>query len=758
MHESDSPARPETALPVKATYLVATGAVILALSLERVIVQNASPAFSLAAFSLTIACVAWIAGYLPGLFTLALSALAADYFIVEPGSILSFRSVADAVVFILYIIGWSIFCFAAGRVYRRSEIDREKREAAERALAMAERSTQMTTALAQARTPRTAMEAIIQEPLHALGADAGMILVVSGDTSAVEPARIVGYTHDEQEIVRQITLSEKSPIADAIARAAPVLLETPEVRRSEYPDAPRALSARRAGASVELPLIVGSRVVALLHLDFNEPRVFTTDDREYLVALAARGAQALDRTWRVEFAQRARAEAETLRARADLELAERQSIEHALRVSEARYRTLAARTSRLHGLTGALSEAVTLSAVAQAIVHHGKIAVGANAGDVTMLVDDGAVLETLYAENGETPSREARRFPVESGLCGTQAVQTRRPVFVKSFDEWQERFWRSASIAADGGYVSSATLPLLVEGNAIGVLAFHFTAPLNFDDDYQALLVSVAQHGAQALDRSRLYDSAQRARTDAEAANRLKDEFVSIVSHELRTPLNAILGWTSMLQRGSLDAATSGRALQSIHDNATRQAKLIDELLDFSRIIAGRTTLELEEVDLRELLRGIVESMIPAASAAGLDLHLSPVPPIKVIGDVRRLEQVFFNLIGNALKFTPSGGRVTINASAQGAQVHVRVTDTGVGIEPAFLPHVFDRFRQADSATTRTYGGLGLGLSIAKQLVDAHKGSIAVTSEGKGSGATFIVALPVASGAPAAAAVPARVV
>ena len=120
---------------------------------------------------------------------------------------------------------------------------------------------------------------------------------------------------------------------------------------------------------------------------------------------------------------------------------------------------------------------------------------------------------------------------------------------------------------------------------------------------------------------------------------------------------------------------------------------------------------------------------------------------------MRRLEQVFFNLIGNALKFTPSGGRVTINASAQGTQAHVRVTDTGVGIEPAFLPHVFDRFRQADSATTRTYGGLGLGLSIAKQLVDAHKGSISVTSEGKGSGATFIVALPVASPAPAAAAV-----
>jgi signal transduction histidine kinase len=739
--------RGESALPLKATYVLVAGAVIVALSLERLIAQFASPAFSLSAFSLTIAIVAWASGFGPGLAAVVLSALAADYFVIEPGSFLRFSTSIDAAVFAIYIVGWLGFCALAGRVYKRTRQDRERREAAEHAARLSDRSAQLTLALAQARTPRAAMEAIVQEPLHALGADAGMLLVVSADGRFVEPARVVGHSQEEQDIAKQIALTDKSPISDAVGRAAPVILETPEARRTEYPRAPRALSARHSGASVDVPLLVGSRVVAVLHLDFNEPQTFGPGDRDFLLTLGARGAQALDRTWQVEHAQRARAEAETLRARADLELAERQSIEHALRVSEARYRTLGARTSRLHGLTAALSEAVTLGAVAQAIVHHGKIAVGAHAGDVTLLVENGTEFETLYAESGDMPLGDGRRFAVESGLCGTQAVQTRRPVFVGSFDEWQERFWRSASIAADGGYVSSATLPLLVEGTAIGVLAFHFTAPVNFDEDYQALLVSVAQHGAQALDRSRLYDSAQRARTDAEAANRLKDEFVSIVSHELRTPLNAILGWTSMLQRGSLDATTAGRALQSIHDNATRQAKLIDELLDFSRIIAGRTTLELEDVDLRDLLRGVVDSLVPAASAAGLELQLAPVPPIKVIGDVRRLEQVFFNLIGNALKFTPSGGRVSINALAQGPQAHVRVTDTGVGIDPAFLPHVFDRFRQADSATTRTYGGLGLGLSIAKQLVDAHKGSISVSSQGKGYGTTFTVALPVASSA-----------
>ncbi len=749
MEHPDRISAHETALPLKATYLpymLAVCGVVLALSVERLIAQ-AAPAFSLSAFSLTLALTAWLAGLGPALFTLLLSAVAADYFVIEPGSLFRFATRSDAVAFAAYLAGWLGFSLVAGRVYQRIRREDERRETAERTARQADRMAQLTVALAQARTPRSAMEAIVQEPLHALMADAGMLLVVNSDGRTAELTRAVGYTQEEQDRVKQVALSEKSPISDAVGRAAPIILETADARSAEYTALARTPGGRRFAASVDVPLIVGSRVVAVLHLDFTSPRTRTADDRDYLLAIGTRGAQALDRTWQVEYAQRARAEAETLRARADLELAERQSIEHALRVSEARYRTLGARTSRLHALTAALSEAVTPSAVAQAVVHHGKTAVGANAGDVMLLVGSGNEFETLYAESGETASREPRRLPVESGLCGTQAVQTRRPVFVGSFDEWQERFWRSASVAADGGYVSSATLPLLVEGTAIGVLSFHFTAPVNFDEDYQALLVSVAQHGAQALDRSRLYDSAQRARTDAEAANRLKDEFVSIVSHELRTPLNAILGWTSMLQRGSLDPATGGRALRSIHDNATRQAKLIDDLLDFSRIIAGRTTLELEDVDLRDLLRGVFESMVPAASAAGIDLHLAPVTPVKVTGDVRRLEQVFFNLIGNALKFTPAGGRVTISVSTHGTQVHIRVTDTGVGIEPSFLPHVFDRFRQADSATTRTYGGLGLGLSIAKQLVDAHKGSISVASDGRDAGATFTVALPVAVGA-----------
>jgi signal transduction histidine kinase len=316
---------------------------------------------------------------------------------------------------------------------------------------------------------------------------------------------------------------------------------------------------------------------------------------------------------------------------------------------------------------------------------------------------------------------------------------------VTSFEEWQRDYPKAASLAADGGYVSSATVPLLVEGAAIGVLAFYFTAPVNFDQEYRELLVSVAQDCAQALDRARLYESAQQARAEAEAANRLKDEFVSIVSHELRSPLTAILGWTAMLRRGDPDGSLTARALQSIHDNAARQARLIEELLDFSKVTSDHLALAHEPVKIPDLLHGVVESLIPESVAKGIAVELAPVPPAIVAGDQARLEQVFFNLLGNAMKFTPAGGRVGVEAGVRGQSVDVRVADTGLGIDPDFLPFVFERFRQADDTAGREYGGLGLGLSIARQLVEAHGGSIRVDSEGRGKGAVFTVSLPLAS-------------
>lgn len=334
-------------------------------------------------------------------------------------------------------------------------------------------------------------------------------------------------------------------------------------------------------------------------------------------------------------------------------------------------------------------------------------------------------------------------FALEPGLCSTEAVTTQRPVLIGSFAEWQKRCWRSAPAAGDGGYASAAVLPLTVEGAVWGVLAFHFTAPVNFDEDHRALLTAVSHHCGEALDRARLYEAEQRARTDAEAANRSKDEFLSTVSHELRTPLNAILGWASMLRAGSLDFRGIARATHVIYDNAQRQRQLIDDLLDISRMMTGRTALERQDVDLGNVMTSAVESVMPQAEAKDLELTFNRRAAVRIDADARRLEQVFLNLLTNAVKFTPRGGHIDVEVVSRDHTADVRVSDTGIGIDPAFLPYVFDPFRQADSQATRRVGGLGLGLSIAKRLVEAHGGSIRVESAGPGTGATFVVTLPI---------------
>ncbi|HXH06628.1 MAG TPA: ATP-binding protein, partial [Vicinamibacterales bacterium] len=683
------------------------------------------------------AAAAVLGGVGPGCAAAILALLAAHYAAALKGEAL-FSGPGGGLTVTVFAAGVLLVLVAAGRVQRTAAAERARRAQAERVAAQADRLEQLTASLARARTPAAAMDALIQETLYLLGGTSGALLVLDEHAPVARLAHAVGLELEARERLREVQLVGGTPLGDAVAGRSPLILESRAAIAAGYPQAAPPYAG--AAAVIVLPLVVGSRVAAVLELYFDTPRDFAAEDREFLRTVGWRAAQALDRTWQYDLAMRARAEAEAHRARAAQELAERQRAEQALRASETRYRTLAARTSRLHALTAALSEAVTVRAVARAVIEQGLTAVGATGGELLLLSTGGGELEWLDGEpsRADTPARR----PLESGDCAAEAIRTGKPVFVASFAEWHERYWRSAMLAADGGYASSATLPLLVEGRPIGVLAFHFTAPVNFDEEYRALLVSVAQHCAQALDRARLYEGAERARAEAEAASRLKDDFLSIVSHELRTPLNAILGWASMLRRGQLAPEAVERALQSIHDNATRQARLVDDLLDLSRIAAGRIALEIEEVDLRELLRRVVESVTPSAVAAGVELRTGSIHPAMVSGDLRRLEQIFLNLLTNAIKFTPAGGRVDIDATIDGRLVEISVADTGVGIDPDFLPHVFERFRQGDSTTTRSYGGLGLGLAIARQLVEAHGGTITVESPGPGRGSTFRVRLP----------------
>jgi signal transduction histidine kinase len=244
-------------------------------------------------------------------------------------------------------------------------------------------------------------------------------------------------------------------------------------------------------------------------------------------------------------------------------------------------------------------------------------------------------------------------------------------------------------------------------------------------------------------ERARLLDLEQVARKQAEEANRTKDEFLATLSHELRTPLNAILGWVQVLRMGKLDPAAAGKALETIERNARSQAQLIADLLDVSRIITGKLRLDFKPVDLRRIIDSALESVRPAADAKGiaLDLSISPLAS-PVLGDSDRLQQVTWNLLSNAIKFTSRGGAVAVRLREAGGNAVIQVSDSGIGIRPDFLPYVFDRFRQAEGSITRTHGGLGLGLSIVRHLIELHGGTAEVESAGEGQGATFIIRLP----------------
>jgi signal transduction histidine kinase/DNA-binding response OmpR family regulator len=268
------------------------------------------------------------------------------------------------------------------------------------------------------------------------------------------------------------------------------------------------------------------------------------------------------------------------------------------------------------------------------------------------------------------------------------------------------------------------------------------------DGTIDAVFVHAYEVTEQVLPRRSsdlLRDAAQRARQEAEVANRLKDEFLATMSHELRTPLNAILGWASLLRRGARDAEGLERGLATIERNALAQARLIEDVLDVSRIISGKLRLDLRRVDLVAIVNAAVDVVRPAAAARRVRLSVDHgvEPTLDLVGDPDRLQQVVWNLLSNAVKFTPSDGAVLLGVERHGSAVRLTVSDTGAGIAAEHLPFIFERFRQVDSSTTRKYGGLGLGLAIVRHLVELHGGSVSASSAGLGSGATFTVELPV---------------
>lgn len=374
-------------------------------------------------------------------------------------------------------------------------------------------------------------------------------------------------------------------------------------------------------------------------------------------------------------------------------------------------------------------------------------------GAILLMADDGQVLLRGAAPSLPEAYRAASNgLPVRSGVgsCGTAAFERRTIV---ASDLSRDPRWADArELAAEHGLASCTSNPILgSDGRVLGTLALYYREPRTPSERDMELARLGTHLAGIVLEKHQLdgrlrrsLDAEQQARRLAERANRAKDEFLATLSHELRSPLNSILGWAAIMRmRGGLPAELA-QGVDVIERNARAQSQIIADLLDMSSIIAGKLRLEHEPVSLGELVRSAVDTAMPMASAkqVRIEAHVEPGASVEIEGDPNRLQQVMWNLLSNAIKFTPREGRIDVMLARDGDSARIEVADTGSGIAAEFLPHVFDRFRQADPSISRRHGGLGLGLSIVRSLVEMHGGEVEAVSEGAGRGARFVVRLP----------------
>jgi len=403
------------------------------------------------------------------------------------------------------------------------------------------------------------------------------------------------------------------------------------------------------------------------------------------------------------------------------------------------------RIERLQAFTASLSAARTTDEVIQAIVTEGRMAFRAARVCFAWSLPGEAAFELVRMEGftSEIVSRWAgRRISLENALPIADILRRDVPIYCEGPNECTERYPDLRKIR-DVGTDSIAGVPIHCCGSTIGALLLVYDTPKRFSRDDRREVDAFARLCGQAIERARLLETAQVERRRAEEASRAKDVFLATMSHELRTPLTAILGWAAILRSRVPPPETLAKALEVIERNARVQAQLIDDLLDVTRILAGSMRIEVQEVDPRVVVEAALDVVRPMASAKSVSLTASldeAVGPLRA--DPVRLQQVVWNLLSNAVKFTPPGGRITISLRGDDERVEIAVEDTGKGISSSFLPHVFEPFRQAETGMTRAQGGLGLGLSIVRHLVELHGGTIEATSAGVAKGARFVVRLP----------------
>ncbi|TVP56668.1 MAG: PAS domain S-box protein [Nodularia sp. (in: Bacteria)] len=486
------------------------------------------------------------------------------------------------------------------------------------------------------------------------------------------------------------------------------------IQNPQYLELLRGLSLK---SGIIAPLKSRNRVFGSISFIFTKShRHYSKTDLTLAEDLARRSANAIDNAGLYQEAQQARQAAEKA---ADL-------------------------TARLQTVTVALSESLTPLQVAEVIVEQSMAVLAASSAMVVLVSKDRKELEIVKAVGFNADLIESwRKFSLHSATPLAEAIRTEEPVWLETSAERIARYPHLAKVYDQYDFKSWISLPLVTEGKSVGGMSLNFREFKQLTQDDREFILALCRQCAQAIARSQLYEAERQARAEAEQANRIKDEFLAVLSHELRSPLNPILGWTKILRTKRLDVAKTAQALETIERNAKLQAQLIEDLLDVSRILQGKITLNVAPVNLAATIKAALETVQLAAEVKNIHIHTQlNLPSGTVAGDSNRLQQVVWNLVSNAVKFTPSGGRVEVLLEQVGMYAQIQVKDTGKGITPEFLPYVFEYFRQEDGATTRKFGGLGLGLAIVRNLTELHGGTVHADSPGQNLGTTFTVRLP----------------
>jgi signal transduction histidine kinase/CHASE1-domain containing sensor protein/CheY-like chemotaxis protein len=409
---------------------------------------------------------------------------------------------------------------------------------------------------------------------------------------------------------------------------------------------------------------------------------------------------------------------------------------------------------RIKALAQALGTAHDLTAIFRALREFTNSSVPCN-GFFVSLYDPLRDVRTAchaWADGEELDVSELPAMPVTTFGPNSRAVRTGEVIITKDYMRAQ-RGHPGVIVGPDNGLrpESSMAVPMAVMGRIIGTIEVQSYQSNVYRHEHATAMSMAANLTAVAIENVRLLKLERTAREAAEESNRLKDEFLATVSHELRTPLTAILGWSRLLEGGTLDDAITKQAVETIGRNAKAQAQIVDDILDVSRIITGNLYIDLRPLEVVPVVENAINVVRQTADAKGIKIETYyDSTPATISGDANRFQQVVWNLLSNAVKFTHSGGRVCVKVALVGPTVEISVSDTGQGISKEFLPFVFDRFRQADSTTTRQHGGLGLGLAIARHLVEIHGGMIKAESHGEGRGSKFTIRLPLFEAVPLA--------